>query len=178
MSIAATFRIETLPWRGYDDPGLPAGAWVAQANLDSDMSGGNNTIQFLFQLSADPLSSRLYNLEQWTIGAGATTDTTCRMQITNMGHLSTDRPLGSRSFAIPLLASPPAAGIDSAAQPLRRPIFLGAPSAAGNTAQIEFIIDNVSGLSQNVSVYGYIWEPRSILAAGGLRRPVEGLFGH
>jgi len=58
------------------------------------------------------------------------------------------------------------------------PLFLGSVApVASLAATIEVGADNIDATSFTVTIQGYIWEPRSIQAPGGLRRPVDSLYG-
>jgi len=175
MAVQTNFRIDQLPWAGYDEPGLPTGAWVAEGTVTGVDGVGSQVIGILIQLASDPLSSRLYNMEQVILSKTASTDEVVGCRINNMGHLTPDRPLSQRNFSIPMIV----AGADfSANNPtLSRPIFLGAPSGAGLECGLSFRIDDAAAIVLIVSVQGYIWEPRSLLAPGGLRRPVGSIYG-
>lgn len=179
MAITTNFRVEVLPWRGFDNPALPSGAYVGHAFVVGDGTGGANTVTFLFQFSGDPLSSRLYNLEQFWARGSATVQSEDSGQIIvqNMGHLTPDRPIpDSRlmNFQYRFGANTIALQTDGM---LPRPLFLGAPSAANLACGIAFARTNVDGEANGVTIYGYIWQPRSLLAEGGLQRPVGGLWG-
>ena len=176
MAVTTNFRVEQLPFRGYDDPSLPSGAWVAHGLASGDGTGGNLEVGLLLQLSGDPLSSRLYNLEQVRAHDGAGVAQNGLMFIQNLGHLTANRPLPGRFYAFEMVLGPPGAAA-TAFNVLNRPIFLGAPSAAGDVAALVFRILNAAGQALVITAYGYIWEPRSILAPGGLQRPVNGLWG-
>jgi len=58
------------------------------------------------------------------------------------------------------------------------PLFLGgAAPVPALAAQVEVGTNNVNMATLLVTIQGYIWEPRSVQAEGGLRRPIDSLYG-
>jgi len=175
MAVQVNFRIDQLPWAGYEEPGLPTGAWIAQGTVTGQSVVGSMVIGILIQIASDPLSSRLYNIEQLMLSKTESLQETVNGRVNNMGHLVQDRPLARRQFSIPMLTA--GNSFTSSDPTLIRPIFLGAPSGANLECGVDFRIDDNPGVIFDVTVQGYIWEPRSLLAPGGLRRPVGSIYG-
>ena len=59
----------------------------------------------------------------------------------------------------------------------RLPIWLGVVGRQEGDSVITFQFDNVNLRLYQIVIQGYMWGPRSVLAPGGPRRPVGGLFG-
>jgi len=77
---------------------------------------------------------------------------------------------------LPLLA-----GLTTAAPSPRdldalRGVFLGGQVSAGVVTRVGFRTTNVTGTVLAFNAQGYYWGPRSILADGGLRRPLDGMY--
>lgn len=177
MAVATTTRIQNRPFRAFEDPGLPQGLWVAATTLSGDASGGLANIQVLFQLSAEPLSGLYYNLEQWSfsddgIDSGGPD---IEVNVVNLDFVTPATPIAQWSWGSVRHIGAGKPGNSSNSMP--RPLFLGTPNAPGNTAQVIFGTDNVNGSFYRCVAQGYIWGPRSVLAPGGLRRPVDGIYG-
>jgi len=176
MSLVTTFRIETSPWAGFTEAALPTGVWVAQGTAPGDGSGGFLSASFLLQLAGDPLSSRIFNLEQLSAHVGSGTGGEGSLRIHNLGHLTQDRPMADRIYSLFFRNFPTSAsGLDQSLMNL--PIMLGAPSSVGDVANVDVEFTNSTPQNLVATLWGYIWEPRSILAAGGLQRPATAIFG-
>jgi len=177
MAVTVTFRVETRPWRGYDDPSLPAGSWFAEGSAPGDGTGGALTVDLLFKFSGQALNGNLFNLEAMSIFAIPGTVTSCVVSTARLDFLSPSRPAAGKLFVVPLLLGLTGAGSASGLQELNSPVFLGAAVEAANTAALRFQTDNGVGSLLNINAGGYFWEPRSLLAPGGLNRPPNGLYG-
>lgn len=177
MTISVLNGISIRPWRGYDDPGLPVGMWFAQNAVVGDASAGDMIVIFIFKGEAEPISGRFFNVEQFNAVHSSSTS--------KLGHIiannwETIGPFGlidrQWRFGMASNANDVSALDERIHFPL--PLFLGsAAPIADLPAQIEVGIDNVDLTSLVVTMQGYIWEPRSIQAPGGLRRPVDSLYG-
>lgn len=177
MSVVVNESIHRRPWRGYDDPGLPVGMYFAQSSVTGDASAGNMNVLFQFKQESDAVSGFFYNLEQFNVFHSQASFKAGAIQVTNFETLG---PVGlinrQYRFEIEDNVNGVAALSDQLYIPL--PLFLGAVApVASLAAQLEFSIANVDVTSFVASIQGYIWEPRSIQAAGGLRRPVDSLYG-
>lgn len=179
MSVLVEDRVERRSWRGYDDPGLPVGMWVGEVEATGDASAGFVQLSLLFQIAADPLSAFLFNLEQIMIShdnEGGGTDI-ATLSAVRLGFLTDSRPFAaSQRWNFQLDNSGPR-DVPAFANALTRPLFLGRPTTRGNTATLEAQLLNVNLVGYTMQAQGYVWEPRSILAPGGLRRPTDSLFG-
>lgn len=177
MAVAQTFRVDVRPYSGYADPSLPVAAWIAQAGIAGDASGGNLFIDFLFQPSDDEQISELFNLEQLSIDTTAAADHAGLMATINMDSLAPNRPASTQMWRVLIQGS----GLGVAAIDIGQfsvlPLWLGSPSKTEGNGGLRFEFANVDLRLFAVTIQGYMWGPRSVLAAGGPRRPVGGLFG-
>jgi len=165
------------PWRGYDDPGLPVGMYVSQASVTGDASGGNMTAVFEFKGEADPVSGWFFNLEQMNVFHSDANFKVGFMVAINFESLG-DFGLIDRQwrFELEQNANDVTAMNEQFYPPL--PLFLGAVAPVASLAANLLVgVDNVNVTSLNVTIQGYIWEPRSVQAEGGLRRPIDSLYG-
>lgn len=177
MTVSVSDGIATRAWRGYDDPGLPVGMYFAQNAVTGDASGGDMIVFFNFKGEGNPVSGRFFNLEQ--VNAFHSVNTT------KAGHFvannwETVGPVGlaNRQWTFQLVDNGNDVAAMNPALTPALPIFLGsAAPLADLAATFEVGINNVDLTSLVVTIQGYIWEPRSIQAEGGLRRPVDSLYG-
>ena len=181
MVVQGTFRVDVRPYTGYEDPSLPIGAWVAQGGIAGDASGGDLFMTFNFASDDDAQVTELYNLEQMAIDTtNAASVETAMMDVLNMDQLSFNRPLTDARYAIRLEDTISGFGVAlrgiDGTPPL--PIWLGAPSRVEGPKGLRFQFDNLDLQLYSIILQGYIWGPRSVLAPGGPRRPVGGLYGH
>ncbi len=177
MTVSVSNAISIRPWRGYDDPGLPVGMYFAQNSVVGDATAGDMSIFFEFKGEGEPVSGRFFNVEQ--INAFHSN------QSSRAGHIvannwETIGPVGlvNRQWKFQLVdnANDVAAMSDTLYFPL--PLFLGSVAPlASLAADLEVGTANIDLASLTVTIQGYIWEPRSIQAPGGLRRPVDSLYG-
>ena len=178
MSVTAAFRVDIRPYSAYDDPGLPVAAWIAQAGIAGDASGGTVLIDFDFQLEAQPVSE-LYNLEQLAIDTDDSSAVDIMMQTQGMDQLAQTRPASPQKWS---MTTDGVLGADSAVRlqdaKVGLPIWLGSPNNIDSNGTLRFIFLNSDGRLYAITAQGYMWGPRSILAPGGPRRPVGGLFGN
>jgi len=179
MSVNVTQTIVPRMWRGWEDPGLPIGAWIASGFRIGDATGGNNQVSFDFKFGGDASSGRFYNLEQVDAFQNTATAVNVAMQAENFDRIRPPFVSSIRRWRFRLeLDGDGAAAIDVTSLP-NLPIFLGQVARlASERSTMTFQINNVDTVSWFVTAQGYIWEARSILAEGGLRRPVETLYGH
>lgn len=177
MTISVSDTIVPRPWRGYDDPGLPVGMYFAQNAVTGDMTGGDMIVFFLFKAEAEPVSGRFFNIEQINVFHSDTATKSAHVSANNWESVS---PAGlvNRQWKLQLItnANDVAAMGHQLYFPL--PLFLGQAAPVRDLeCQVEVGVDNVTVSSLVVSIQGYIWEPRGMLAPGGLRRPVDSLYG-
>lgn len=175
MAVTADIRIERLPWAGYDDPSLPEAAWVTQGGVSGDVTGGTMQLRVVFLEASSRQSARMFNLEQFHIHLGTNVTLQGQTLTENMGHLTAQRGLTTVGwgFTVTARASLSEAPIDH----LSKAIWLGAPNLIGGRSSLAFAVANTDGSSINLSAYGYVWGPRSVLAPGGPQRPVNSPFG-
>ena len=180
MSVGLIQPIVPRMWRGYDDPGLPVGAWICYAVTLGDATGGNNVIDVMFKREDEPVSGRFYNLEQvnvFTAGILVPAVEVVVLSVNGFERLGS-YSIGQRvlGFTIDNTGHLTGASLQFGLKPM--PYFLG---QAGSTASVEsviqFITNNTENIAFSVTAQGYIWDSRSVQAPGGLRRPLDSLYG-
>lgn len=177
MTVSVTDSISIRLWRGYDDPGLPVGMWFAQNAVTGDVTGGDMVVIFVFKPEGDPVSGRFFNIEQMEAHQSNAATHIGALQVTNFETLG---PVGlvNRQWRFELENNSNGVAAMNNQLYLPFPLFLGAVApVASLAAQVEVSVDNVNVTSLVVTLQGYIWEPRSVQAEGGLRRPVDSLYG-
>jgi len=177
VTISVVNGISIRPWRGYDDPGLPVGMWFAQNAVTGDGSGGSMAVLFEFKSEAEPVSGRFFNLEQLTAHSSNIINVACSLQLTNFETLG---PVGlvNRNWRFEVQDNSNGVAAMNSFTQVPLPLFMGSVApVASLAAQLAVSKINVNITSFVVTVQGYIWEPRSIQAEGGLRRPVDSLYG-
>jgi len=175
MTVAATFPVIQRPWKGYEDRGLPVGMWIAQGTVLGDASGGSQNVIVVFKGEGDPLGARFYNIEQMEVHTTEFVAATGALSIENFDIVSSTG-LVNRLIHIPLEDD----AITSASLvtgDVRLPIFLGRPQLVDLSSQLVLRRANVLNETLFFTAQGYIWEPRSLLQDGGLRRPLDSLYG-
>jgi hypothetical protein len=175
MTIAVAVEIRNRPWRGYDDPGLPEGAWFAAGQSVGDASGGILNFQLRFKSAGEPRTNRFFNLEQLMVHLSTLTQD-FEIRTLNMDDWPAAVTQDFR-WIIEGIAGPSTATTTLLQQ--RLPVFLGRASTPGAIGALEVITANPT--AANIAAFyaqGYWWGPRSVLAENGLRRPVDGLYGH
>lgn len=178
MSVSSIVPIQPRMWRGYDDPGLPVGAYIAHAVTLGDMSGGTNILEFSFKLAGEPISGRFYNIEQ--LNAFITQDISQdgSLQALNFERVATFM-VGQRVWRLPMAGD----GVTSASfftygASVEFPLFLGQTSrVVAEGSSVRMVTDNVNVQAYSGLIQGFIWEPRSVMAEGGLRRPLDSIYG-
>lgn len=175
MTVTASFPVLQRPWRGYEDPGLPVGMWISQGTILGDVSGGNQVVNLVFKEEGAPLGARFYNIEQLEVHESNVSTRNAGLVMQSFDIIG-QTGLVNREIHLELdvNASSNSALTGSA---VRLPIFVGRPSLVGITSQLQFRTVNIDGDTFFVTAQGYIWEPRSLLNDGGLRRPLDGLYG-
>jgi len=177
MTVSVFDSISIRPWRGYDDPGLPVGMYFAQNAVTGDASGGDMLILFQFKGENEPVSGRFFNIEQVNVFHSAAPNKDGHFVANNWETIG---PVGlvNRQWKFTLTANDNGVSAMSNNLYFPLPIFLGSVAPiASLAADFEVGIDNVDLTSLVATIQGYIWEPRSIQAPGGLRRPVDSLYG-
>jgi len=179
VTVTGVFRYDVRPYSGYSDPGLPVAAYVAQAGLAGDASGGTAVLNFIFMGEQEEQITELFNLEQISIDTDSATVENILMETVNMDTLARNRAASPQKWHLSTVALP---ATGDSALPVEQmagfPLWLGAPNllAVSGTAQLRFRFNNADLRLYAITIQGYIWSARSILAEGGPRRPAEGLF--
>lgn len=179
MTISAQVTITQRLWRGWDDPGLPVGAYIASQTVTGDASGGTQIVFFDFAGEGDPVSGRYYNVEQLTAhhSDAATVEGTMRaINWESVGPTGLADRIWSLSFITDGVGD---SGLNYSRISGIFPVFLGQPQPVPALAStLDVRIANSLNRVLFAQIQGYIWEPRSNMVDGGLRRPVEALYGH
>jgi len=178
MTITAAFTITQRLWRGWDDPGLPVGAYIGAQTVTGDASGGTERVDFDFAGEGEPVSGRYYNVEQITSHHTDAASVAGAMVAVNWESVG---PTGLANREWPLTFQSDTVGDAQLIQVGANdvvPLFLGIPQAVPALATIlSFRIPNVLNRVLFATIQGYIWEARSTMVDGGLRRPFEALYG-
>lgn len=176
MTVIQDIHVGRRSSRGYDDPGLPVGIYVAQGLVTGDATGGDMRLLYGFKEEGDAASGRFYNIEQIDLHIGNTSAANIRMRALNFDFVGAFG-LIDREWAARTRNNGTATALSTDTQfPL--PLYLGlAAPVAELVSSVIFDTPNVNGVGFTATIQGYIWEPRSVLSEGGLRRPVDSLFG-
>jgi len=177
VTVSVSNAISNRMWRGYDDPGLPVGMYIAQNSVVGNASGGDMIVFFDFKGEGQPVSGRFFNLEQMNVFHSSATTQTGHLVINNFETLG---PVGlvNRQWLLRLSSNANGVAAQDNLRYLPLPLFMGsAAPVADLAATLEVGVDNIDLSSLTVTIQGYIWEPRSVQAEGGLRRPVDSLYG-
>lgn len=178
MSVNTNVSLQTRMWRGYTDPGLPVGGYVANGTVVGDATGGNEQLTFIFKESGEPSSGRFYSIEQMDGHITNAVQTNVAMEANNFDRLGPFL-IASRVWRVELhITGNGQAAIHYQQGMPPMPLFLGQISRlAGPVSRFIVEVDNVLAEVFVWTIQGYIWEPRSILVEGGLRRPLDALYG-
>ena len=179
MVVTATFRVDVRPYSGYDDPSFPIAAWIAQGGVAGDPSGGAVFMDFLFQRSDDNQVSELFSLEQFSADTTGNLDDAGVVETLNMDSLAPNRPASTQKwqFRTEGLGATLAVSVTSL-RSLGLPLWLGTPNRTEGNGGLRVLFTNVDLRLYAITLQGYMWGPRSVLAPGGPRRPVSGLLGN
>jgi len=180
MTITSITQILPRLWTGSLTPGLPVGMYVGQATVTGDGSGGNMRLIWRFRTEAGPVSGRFFNLEQLNVrltnAGGGRFEASFRTDgFDRVGNV----PMFDRTWATELEGT---SLLGESALKYGRlpqfPVFLGQTDLTpGGSSSLFFDINNTNSAVMEGQIQGYIWEPRSTNAVGGLGRPVEALYG-
>jgi len=164
------------PWRGYDDPGLPVGMWVSQGVVTGDASAGQMAITTVFRPEGARVSGRFFNVEQVEAQISPSNSNGVFFFLADMDTVG-DTVMVDRQWG-GILASNSSVGILRHERLPPLPWFLGAPrrDTGSFSSQFQVGTPNVDLSTWLVTLQGYIWEPRSMMAQGGLRRPIDSLY--
>lgn len=177
MSVITNFRVDRRPWRGYDDPGLPSGMWIAEGEVVGDASGGFAETRFLFQIASDPLSGRLWSLEQVGAQVVANAPQNVLLRTQNMDFLTPAIPVGVHNAVLELAVTSDLTITATRVRDMFPRMFLGRPTTAGLECGLRVLFANANTVAVRAIVQGYTWEPAALLVAGGVRRPADSLWG-
>lgn len=175
MSVVASQEIRRRIWRGYDDPGLPVAVWQGRVTVTGDASGGSATLQIELWPEAQPGAGHFFNLEalEMTDSQGGGD---FQLLFINFG-MAIAGAFANREWTIPMTFNQGNNGAIAINDQLAKPIFLGQPSIPAGRAALSVLATNDDGTVYDFYAEGYVWEPRSVQAQGGLRRPVGSLWG-
>lgn len=180
MSVTSVVSIHPRLWRGYDDPGLPVGMYIAHNTGTGDGTGGTNELAFVFKAANEPASGRFFNIEQFNVfeATAQGADILGSLRALDFEALGQDA-ITTRRWRFAMTDDGTARRtIDFSTGPPPMPLFLGQTArAAAFFSHVVIAVPNVNTQPIEATIQGYIWEPRSILAEGGLRRPIDALYG-
>lgn len=173
MTITATNgQLVFREFAGFDDPGLPAGYWVALVSVTGDASGGVRTLPVTFNLLGAPLDSRFYSVEQIAIFDAQASAGVHMFTFAGFDQIGTGTKL--TTFQTGDLAGP----LNTAAlvRDIRPKAFLGQQGNIGTATVLTVDVPNADGIVVQAQAEGYFWTARSVNVDGGLRRPLGGLY--
>lgn len=177
MTIVLDVPIRRLAYRGHDDPSLPTGVWWAAGTIVGDASGGTMQVRAEFKDEGAPVSGEMWNLEEFT--AFISDVTALGGFITSPGLTpSRDNPGADRIWRIQFQSNGSLSGAIGTDRP-KLPIFLGSVRGGADTVAVLALgLNNLTVTdSLSVTMMGYTWGPRSLLAEGGPQRPPRSVFG-
>lgn len=177
--MSVTFFAPIVPrmWRGYDNPSYPVGSYIGHGVVVGDVSGGVMQVVFNFKEDGQPVSGRFYNIEQvssfMSFNSGSPIDGFIRiLGFESLGPFI----IADREYRYDLVGSTVIVSAGQNFPPL--PLFIGTSGRLeGTSSEVQFGTVNLSVVAFSVDIQGYIWEPRSILAEGGLKRAADVLYG-
>ncbi len=177
MSVAVRFRVDVRPYSAYDDPSLPIASWISQGGVAGDASGGIIVMDIPFQRDEGAQISELFNLEQLSFDTSSATNREGILSTVGMDSLAPNRPASPQKwqFFVESAVSLAISALDT--DSLLLPLWLGSPNRNEGDGGLRIEIVNIDLLLYAFTLQGYMWGPRSVLAQGGPRRPVGGLFG-
>lgn len=153
--------------------------WVGWVQVTGDGSGGDATAILQFdpaELTPNRKHGRFYNIEQLELSQSTGLSDTAQLHIINFS-VQVGGAFTNRQMSVQLTANQGGNGAVLLQNALARPIFLGQAAQRGTTNSIRMVLDNVNSVVYVMWAEGYIWEGRSTQAVGGLRRPVDSLYG-
>jgi len=168
-------------WRGWDDPSYPVGAYIANFALLGDATGGVMQINFPFKFEAAPADGRFYNIEHISAFVAGLALSPAIEGFIRVLSFETLGPfvIAEQQYRFLVGGTLPLSSAAFDFPPL--PLFLGQTSrlTAGSIAfsHLQIGTANLNLAAWSVTLSGYIWEARSIMAEGGLKRPADTLYG-
>lgn len=182
MSVLTRFRVDYRPYSGYTEPAFPISGWIAQGGAVGDASGGTLIMDFNFMEGEDiPRIALLFNLEQISMDTTGGVTEEALMETRNMDNLSPARAASPQKWSWQVTQAIP--GVSTIRNDDNHkgglPIWLGAPNQDAPSAEggLRFTWDNSDLRLYAITIQGYRWGPRSVLAPGGPQRPPFGYFG-
>jgi len=176
MGVSVVGPIFIRPYRGFDNPAFPVAHWVAGEFVIGDLSGGTSDFTIVFKPGGQPLSGRLFNIEELSISESANAGEFRSLQSIGMDRFNP--LLGPTTWDLAFVLQ---SGNFEATQPAilanAFPAFLGAAVSVASVAALQYTGTNSNGNIVRLRAMGYIWEARSILAEGGPQRPPTALYG-
>jgi len=179
MSITTRTVIVPRLWRGYLDPGLPSGGYISNVISVGNGTGGNHAVAFQFKPQLEAASGRYYNIEQINMFASDATARTVSLQLVQFEEVG-NLGIATRHDRFRLVGDGTGnATIDyGQLEPPPFPMFLGKTTRTVSLfSEVVFSTLNVDLVVLGVTIQGYIWDPRSTMSPGGLRRPLDSLYG-
>jgi len=177
VSVNADFRVDVRPYSGSVDPGFPQASYIAQASVVGDASGGQINISFLFQRFGDAQVSEMFNLEQLAMDSSVDNILDVTMRLFAMDTLAPQRDAFGQIWSLTLDGTAGNAGSALAEKGPRLPLWFGAPNREEGNGGLRFIMNNTDLELYAVTIQGYMWGPRSVMAPGGPQRPLGSLWG-
>jgi len=178
VTVLLTSRVDTRPYAGYDDPSLPIASYIGQAAVAGNATGGIVVITFPFQIAEALRVTELFNLEQYACETNNGVSEQVVIRTVQMDSLvSNIRPLVEQRWVSNCIGAGNGVSATVVQDLGGMPIWLGAPSSQGFDAGLSFQFTNVDLRIYVVTVMGWMWGPRSILAPGGPQRPPFGYLG-
>jgi len=178
MTVTAVAPVQPRMWRGYDDPGLPVGAYISLGLVVGDVSGGTMQVEHQFKLAGDAGSARWYNIEQLNVFSTELLQAAGHIIVVGFEDLPTVNVTVQR-WVFTLVADGGSFTTTTYGGLPTKPLFIGqsTPDATVLAAVRVGTPNAGAGIVMQSVIQGYIWEARSAQAPGGLRRPLDALYG-
>jgi len=177
MTVSGDFRIDVRPYSGYVEPSLPIAAYIGQGSLIGDASGGTINFSFVYQRNDDAQISEMFNLEQLAMDSSLNDFLPVTMRLVAMDSLSQNRPAFGQIWSLELDAISGSTDTALSSRRPQLPLWFGSPNRDEGDGLVRFTTVNTDLALYAVTIQGYMWGPRSVLAPGGPQRPVGSLFG-
>lgn len=177
MTVLGQSSIIRRIWRGWDNPSLPVATWIGRATVTGDLSGGDAIMQIELWPEAQAGAGHFFNVEQIMVQTDGDNDGVYSLIAINFSH-PIDGALSNLEWSIQMKGNElgnNAMLLGEAMLP--RPLFLGQPQLPDGRAALSLTADNTDAEVYQFQAEGYVWEPRSVQAPGGLQRPPGALYG-
>lgn len=180
MSVSATARVLLRRFNGYTDPRYPIAFWAARQAILGNGTGGEQEIRIEFASGTEAaLNSNMYSLEQIGVLTSNNVDANGVIITRNMDPIiaSLTNVENATHFQIEAVGTPSqGAAIAARDAGALRGMFLGGQDLLPQGTRIQIVTPNVDLSLFTVTVQGYVWGARSVLADGGPQRPPTGLY--